>query len=110
MSSPSIQPRFLGSCEGMNGQIFDIGPTQADIYIKTKKELVVYVGCTYSNLTKKNIIYNLESVVGPVMTTNQVTYPNTNVVTTVDKLEMDITYLKKIEINEETRSYNKEKR
>ena len=44
------------------------------------------------------------------MTTNQVTYPITNVLTTVDKLEMDITYLKKIEINEETRSYNKEKR
>ena len=55
MSAPSIQPRFLGSCEGMNGHIFDIGPTQADRYIKTKKELVGYVGRTYSNLTKKSI-------------------------------------------------------
>ena len=55
MSAPSSQPRFLGSCEGMNEHIFDIWPTQADRYIKTKKELVDYVGCTYSNLTKKSI-------------------------------------------------------
>ena len=55
MSDPSSQPRFLGSCEGMNGHIFDIGPTQADRYIKTKKELVGYVGRTYSNLTKESI-------------------------------------------------------
>ena len=33
MSAPSSQPRFLGSCEGMNGHIFHIGPTQADRYI-----------------------------------------------------------------------------
>ena len=55
MSAPSIQPRFLRSCEGMNGHIFDIGPTQTDRYIKTKKELVGYVGRTYSNLTNKSI-------------------------------------------------------
>ena len=55
MRAPSRQPRSLGSCEVMNGHIFDIGPTQADIYIKTKKKLVGYVGRTYSNLTKKSI-------------------------------------------------------
>ena len=55
MSTPSSQPRFLGSCEGMNGHIFDIGPTQANRYIKTKKELVSYVGHNYSNLTKNSI-------------------------------------------------------
>ena len=70
MSAPSSQPRFLGSCEGMNGHIFDIGPTQADRYIKTKKELVGYVGHTYSNLNKKSIetlTYNLARIMGPIM-------------------------------------------
>ena len=110
MIAPSIQPRFLGSCEGMNGNIFDIGPTQADRYIKTKNELVGYVGRTYSNLTKNSIetlTYNLASIVGPIMPTKKVTEPATNVETTVDKLEADLTYLEKLDINEETRSYNK---
>ena len=30
--------------------------------------------------------------------------------TTVDKLEADLAYMEKLDINEETRSYNKEKR
>ena len=54
----------------------DIGPTQANIYIKTKKELVGYVGRTYSKLTKESIetlTYKLASIVGPVMPTKQVT-------------------------------------
>ena len=112
MSAPSIQPRFLGSSEGMNGHIFDIGPTQEDRYIKTKKELAGYVGCTYSNLTKKlinNLTYKLTIIVGPSMPTKQVTDPSTNVEIPVYKLEADLTYLEKIEINEETLSYNKEK-
>ena len=46
MSAPSSQPRFLGSFEGINGHIFDIGLTQANRYIKTKKELVGYVDRT----------------------------------------------------------------
>ena len=46
MISPSRQLRFLGSCEGMNGHIFYIGTTQANRYIKTKKELVGYVDRT----------------------------------------------------------------
>ena len=107
MSAPSSQPRFLGSCEGMNGRIFNIGPTQADRYIKTKKELVGYVGRTYSNLTKNSIetlTYKLASIVGPVMPTKQVTDPITDVVTTANKLETDLTYLENLEINEETRS------
>ena len=29
MSAPSIQPRFLGICEGMNGHIFNIRSNQA---------------------------------------------------------------------------------
>ena len=102
MSAPSIQPRFLGSFEGMNGHIFDIGPTQADRYIKTNKELVRYVGCTYSNLTKKSIdtlTYKLISIVGPSIPTKQVTDPNTNVGITVDKLETDLTYMEKLDIN-----------
>ena len=113
MSTPSSEPSFLGSCEGVNGHIFDIGPTQADRYIKIMKELVGYVGRTYSNLTKKSIetlTYKLTSIVGPSMPTKQVTDPNTNVEITVDKLEANLTYLEKLEINEETRSYNKEKR
>ena len=44
------------------------------------------------------------------MPTKQVTDPNTNVEITVDKLEADLTYLEKLYINEETRSYNKDKR
>ena len=113
MSAPSSQLRFLGICVCMNGHIFDIGPTQADIYIKTKKELVGYVGRTYSNLTKKSIetlTYNLAIIVGPVIPTNKFTDPITNLVTTVDKLETDLAYLEKLDINEETWSYNKEKR
>ena len=93
----------MGSCEGTNGHIFDIGPTQADRYIKTKKELVGYVGRTYSNLTKKlieTLSYNLNPIVGPSMPTKQVTDPNTNVEITVDKLEADLTYLEKLDINE----------
>ena len=97
----------------MNGHIFDIGPTQADRYIKTNKDLVVYIGRTYSNLTKKSIEtlnYNLNSIVGPSMPTKQVTDPTTNVETTVNKLDADLTYLEKLDINEETCYYNKEKR
>ena len=111
MSAPNSQPRFLGSCEGMNGHIFDIGPTQADGYINTKKELVGYVGRTYSNLTKKSIetlTNKLTSIVEPSMPTKQVTDHNTNVEVTVDKLEADLTYLEKLDMNEESRSYNKD--
>ena len=89
MSAKSSQPRFMGSCEGMNGHIFDIGPTQADRYIKTNKELVGYASRTYSNLTKKsieNLTYKLTSIVGPIMTTKQVTDPSTNVEINVKKL------------------------
>ena len=98
---------------GMNGHIFNIGPTQADRYIKTKKELVGYVGRTYSNLTKKsieNLTYKLTSIVGPSVSTKQVTDPNTNVEIHVDKLEADLAYMEKLDINEETKSYKKEKR
>ena len=96
MRAPRRQPRFLGSCEVMNGHIFDIGPTQADIYIKTKKELVGYVGFTYSNLTKKSVetlTYKLTSIVLSSMPTKKVTDPATIVEITVDKLEADLTYL-----------------
>ena len=110
MSTPSSKLRFLGSCEDMNGHRFDIGPTQSDRYIKTKKYLVGYVGRTYSNLTKKSIetlTYKLTSIMGPSMPTKQVTDPSTNVEITIDKLEADLTYLEKLDINEEIRSYNK---
>ena len=111
-SAPSSQPRFLGSCEGINGHIFDIGPTRADRYIKTKKDLVGYAGRTYSNHTKKSIetlTYKLTSIVGTSMPTKKITDTNMNMEITVDKLEADLTYLEKLDINEETRSYNKEK-
>ena len=91
----------------MNGNIFDIGPTRADRYIKTKKELVGYVGRTYSNITKKSIetlMYKLASMVGRIMPTKQVNDSATNVETTVDKLEADLNNLEKLDINEETHS------
>ena len=103
MSAPSSQPRFLGSFEGINGHIFDIGLTQANRYIKTKKDMVGYVGRTYSNLIKKLIealTYKLARFLGPFTPTKQVTEPITNVVTTVRKLKMDINYLEKLDINE----------
>ena len=93
-SAPIILLRFLESCESTNGQIFDIVPTQEDRYIKTKKQLVGYVGPTYSKITKKSIetlTYKLKIIVGPIITTKQVTDPNTNVVTAVNKLYMDLT-------------------
>ena len=102
MSGISSQRRFLGSCESINGYIFDIGPTQADRYIKTKKELVGYVGRTYSNVTKKSIetlTYKLASILGTAVPTNKVTDPITNVVTTVNKLETDLAYLEKLDTN-----------
>ena len=37
MSAPISQPSFWGSCEGMNGHIFDIGPTQANRHIKKRR-------------------------------------------------------------------------
>ena len=37
---------------------------------------------------------------GPIMPTEQVTDPNTNVEITVVKLEADLTYLEKLDINE----------
>ena len=96
MRSPSSQPRFLGSCEGMDGQIFDIGPTQADKYIKTKKDLVGYVCRTYSKLPKnyiETLTYKFTSIVGPIMPTKKVTDLATNVEKSVDKLEADLTHL-----------------
>ena len=99
--------------EIMNGHIFNIGPTQADRYIKTKKDMVGYIGPTYSNLTKKSIetlTYKLVRIVVPIMTTKQFTGPATNVETNVNKLEVDLTYLENPDINEETCSHNKEKR
>ena len=47
---------------------------------------------------------------GPSTPTKKFTDPNTNVEITVNKLEAGLTYLGKLDINEETRSYNKEKR
>ena len=41
------------------------------------------------------------------MPTKQVTNPDTNAETTVNKLEADLIYLEKLDINEEIRSYNK---
>ena len=96
MNAPRIQPGFLGSREGMNGHIFNIGTTQAGIYIKTKKELVGYVAHTYLNLTKKSIetlSYKLTSIVGPIMPTKQVTGPTINAEKNVDKLDADLYYL-----------------
>ena len=96
MSAPSSLTILLGSCEGINGNIFDIGPTQADRYIKTKKEMVGYVVRTYSNLTKKsieNFTYKLTSIVEPIMHTKQFTDPSANVGITVNKLEADLTFL-----------------
>ena len=52
-------------------------------------------------------MYNLTSIVVPSMPTKQVTDPSTNVEITIDKLEADLTYLEKLDINEEIRSYNK---
>ena len=58
----------------------------------------------------ETLSYKLTIIVGPGMPTKKVTDPNTNVEITVDKLEVNLTYLEKLEINEETCSYNKEKR
>ena len=44
-------------------------------------------------------MYKLTSIVGLIMSTKQVTEPTTNVETTVDKLEADLTYLEKLDIN-----------
>ena len=102
MNTQSIQSRFLGSCEGMNGHIFDIGTTPSDRYIKTKKDLVVYFSCTYSNVTKKSIVtptYKLTRIVGPIMPTKQVADPTTNVEAIVEKLEGHLTYLENLDIN-----------
>ena len=43
------------------------------------------------------------------MPTKQITDPDNHVEITVNKLEADLTYLEKLYINEETRSYNEEK-
>ena len=44
------------------------------------------------------------------MPTKQITDPPNNVEITVNKLEADLTYPEKLYINEETLSYNEEKR
>ena len=44
-------------------------------------------------------MYKLASIVGPIMPTKQVTDPATNVETTVYKLEADLAYLEKLDIN-----------
>lgn len=41
-------PKFDGRCEGLKGHVFKYGdPSQANIYIKTKREIAEYVGRTY---------------------------------------------------------------
>ena len=55
-------------------------------------------------------MYKLARVVGPIMRNKQLTEPATNVETTVKKLEADLTYMEKLDINKETRSCNKWKR
>ena len=61
--------------------------------------------------SRLRILHNkLTIILGSIMNNKQVTDPNNNVDTTVNKLEADLTYLEKLDINKETRSYNKEKR
>ena len=58
--------------------------------------------------SRLRILHNkLTIILGSIMNNKQVTDPSTNVEITVDKLESDLTYLEKLDINEEIRSYNK---
>ena len=64
--------------------------------------MVGYFGRSYSNLTKKlieTLTYKLASIMGPVMPTKKVTDTITNIITTIDKLETDLTYLENLYIN-----------
>ena len=40
--------KFKGRCDELKGSIFSLGAYQADTYIKSKKELCIYVGTIYS--------------------------------------------------------------
>ena len=47
-TSDAKATKFEGHCEGLKGFIFDCsGPTQADRYVTTKREIEEYIGRTY---------------------------------------------------------------
>lgn len=43
------RPKFEGRTEGLKGHVYDLRPTQADQFVKTTKEVALYVGRTYTN-------------------------------------------------------------
>jgi hypothetical protein len=44
------QPKFEGACAELKGSVFDCsGYDQADVFVKTKEQLEIYVGANYSH-------------------------------------------------------------
>ena len=52
---PTNQVKFKGRCTDLEGHIFDVGPTQATQYMKTKNEITEYAGRTYGSTTRRSM-------------------------------------------------------
>jgi hypothetical protein len=106
------QSKFTGRCDDLEGFVYDLGPNQADMYIKTTKELYQYVGKKYTMEVRMSI----EKLQPHPFT--EPPMPKTKDVTSGlmrDKVEAEMSYIekKKLDIkirafvNEETQ-YNKD--
>ena len=61
------QPKFEGKCDELKGFIYDCSDSrQADMYVKTTKEIAEYVGCTYKFGSDARLaIENLQALSDP---------------------------------------------
>ena len=57
--------KFDGRCDDIKGHIFDIRAGQADQFVKTKKEIALYVGRTYKN--SADIVSALDELIIPTL-------------------------------------------
>jgi hypothetical protein len=53
--TPKLKLAFSGRCEDLEGSIYDVGPNQADCYIKTTREIEEYLGRKFTLEATKSI-------------------------------------------------------
>ena len=60
------QTKFEGRCDGLNGHIFDYkGSGMADQFIKTRKEISIYVGAEYKQGSDLKV--GIDTLVAPTI-------------------------------------------
>ena len=93
--TPAVKTKpFLGRCDELEGFIYNIGTNQADEYIKTTREIVEYVGRTFTAEAKNSIEeLTIHQFTQPTMP--QIQDPN-DVDVMIDKTEQQLSYMDKI--------------